>query len=312
MRHIFVNLKRFDIPRSVGGVCRLESPAEWIESVLCDSVKYGLGEQEDVQLVYFLPESLIYPAQAVLARFPAQQTARIAVGCQGVHREDVSTGGNFGAFTTSRTAKAMRAAGCSWSIIGHSEERREKLSLLANYDPRILQDGTANWVARAVICKAVRAEVECALGAGLRALVCVGETADEKGDGSFIEQQPRIAMVLREQLAQSLPEFGSLASTDNLVIGYEPIWAIGPGKTPPGEEYIAFVAGVIREFVEAHLGFLPQVVYGGGLKEENAAMIAQTQGLGGGLVALTRFSGEIGFYPEELKQIITRYTEANR
>jgi len=50
-------------------------------------------------------------------------------------------------------------------------------------------------------------------------------------------------------------------------------------------------------------------VYGGGLKEENAGMIAQIETIDGGLVALTRFTGQIGFYPEELKKIIEKYQQ---
>lgn len=99
---------------------------------------------------------------------------------------------------------------------------------------------------------------------------------------------------------------GGLATQENLTIAYEPIWAIGPGKPPPGAEYIAFVTKLIQAFVEHHLGFLPNVVYGGGLKEENAAAIAGIDSLSGGLVALTRFSGSIGFYPDELKKIVER------
>jgi triosephosphate isomerase len=92
-----------------------------------------------------------------------------------------------------------------------------------------------------------------------------------------------------------------------IVIGYEPIWAIGPGKTPPGKEYIAFVSAFIQRVVRENFGAEIVVVYGGGLKEENAAMIASIETIGGGLVALTQFTGEIGFSVAQLSAIVAKY-----
>ncbi len=303
MKQIFVNLKRFDVPRAMGGLCPVDDPKLWIEQVIADCAQRELGSLEDISLVFLLPESLILIAHETLT---AKKNG-IHIGCQGVFREDVTVGGNFGAFTSNRPATAMRAIGCTWSIIGHSEERKDKLGILAAYDPTILKGGDLGRKARAVVNQLIREEVACALKAGLKALVCVGETAEERGSGSFKEQKPRIETVLREQVEASLPAQEDLALDGNIVIGYEPIWAIGPGKTPPGAEYITFVSNLIRQCVQESFGFTPAVVYGGGLKEENAQMIASVELLSGGLVALTRFSGEIGFYPEELERILLRY-----
>ena len=87
-----------------------------------------------------------------------------------------------------------------------------------------------------------------------------------------------------------------------VVIGYEPIWSIGPGKTPAGRDYIQKIARFVKEVTGGC-----DVVYGGGLKKENAAMLAQIPEIDGGLIALTRFQGEIGFYPEEYLEIIRIY-----
>ncbi len=87
-----------------------------------------------------------------------------------------------------------------------------------------------------------------------------------------------------------------------VVIAYEPIWSIGPGKTPADRPYIEKIA----RFVKAHTGGI-DVVYGGGLKADNAAMLASIPEIDGGLIALTRFSGEIGFYPDEYLAIIDTY-----
>ena len=87
-----------------------------------------------------------------------------------------------------------------------------------------------------------------------------------------------------------------------VTIAYEPVWSIGPGKTPAGKDYITKVARLVKDT----LGDVP-VVYGGGLKMDNAAMLASIPEIDGGLIALTRFSGDIGFYSDEYLGIVERY-----
>ncbi len=132
--------------------------------------------------------------------------------------------------------------------------------------------------------------------------------AEERGDGSLEQQQPRIEKVLLVQVTTALQDLSSELAGQRITIGYEPIWAIGPGKTPPGKEYIAFVSAFIQQTVRERFGVGVTVVYGGGLKEENAAAIASIETIGGGLVALTRFTGEIGFSVSDLARIVDKYT----
>ena len=87
-----------------------------------------------------------------------------------------------------------------------------------------------------------------------------------------------------------------------VVIAYEPIWSIGPGKVPADKEYITKIA----KFVKEKTGDI-DVVYGGGLKADNAKMLASIDEIDGGLIALTRFSGDIGYYPDEYLEIIDLY-----
>ena len=307
MRQIFVNLKRFDVPRSVGGLCPVEDPITWIETVISQTLESGLGTHEALRLTYFLPEGLVAAAIRRLNDDPANLAQGLSIGCQGVHWADVQQGKNFGAFTTCLPAKAAANLGSQWVIIGHSEERRAKLQIMQIYDSDLAGDLERQVRANRAVDQLIQSEVGCALGAGLKVLLCIGETAEERGGGEFEEQKPRIRAILEAQLLIGLQNAVEAVRGQQVVIGYEPVWAIGPGKIPPGQEYIAFVSDSIKRLVRDHTGVDIPVVYGGGLKAENAAMIASIKTIDGGLVALTRFTGEIGFDVKGLKEIIDKY-----
>lgn len=309
MKEIFVNLKRFDVPKSLGGICPMDDPKEWIEWVMDESIKFGLGTLKDMMLVYMLPEALIIPAVEKLKTYSWDERKTLHISSQGVYRNDVVKGGNFGAFTTNLPAAAARTLGCAGTIIGHSEERKDKQEIIGKFEPTWNEnEATRERVAKAVD-ELINEEVISALKQKLYVLMCVGETAEEKGEGTFEEQQVSIKKVLRSQLERGLKGVEDLRANSGIVIGYEPIWAIGPGKTPPGKEYISFVSGYIKEVVKELHGFDIPVVYGGGLKEENAAMLGSIETIDGGLVALTNFTDPIGFNPEQLKVIIEEYTK---
>ena len=141
----------------------------------------------------------------------------------------------------------------------------------------------------AAVNRLLNQEVLGAQAAGLNVLYCIGEKSEE---------QERWQEVLGEQLEVGLRG----ADRDKVVIAYEPVWSIGPGKTPADKPYIQKIA----RFVKEKTGGL-DVVYGGGLKADNAEMLASIPEIDGGLIALTRFAGEIGFYPEEYLEIIRLY-----
>lgn len=307
MHEIFINLKRFDVPKDMGGICLQSNPQKWIEDIIADTVKFGLGKLEDVNITYILAEGLILSAITKLNEFESSDTENINIGIQGVFRDDVSPGGNFGAFSANRPAAAMKNLGCSWTMNGHSEERLDKFTMLSLFDSNVQSDPKVLKKANDTLSWLLNKENIAALKQGLDVLFCVGETAEERGEGSFDEQKPSIEAVLRDQLLIGLKDVKPYLGERKIVIGYEPRWAIGPGKVPPGAEYINFVSAFIKEMTNEMLGVKLPVVYGGGLKEENAKMIAGIETIDGGLVALTKFTGDIAFEPEGLKIIIEKY-----
>lgn len=271
-KYIFLNLKRFDIPKSEHGVNSIAPAADWAPFIV-DAVRDGLAQwAEKAEFAAFFPEAHVIPAAVAAKGSPMQ------VGCQAVHFEDVAEGGNFGAFTSLRTARSMAALGCNYTIIGHCEERKNYKALCSELR------GTNAAAINAILNR----EILCAQNAGLKVLYCVGESFDE---------MERREEILRTQLEEGLKG----ADLSKLVIAYEPLWAIGPGRPVPTAEEIQKVARFVKSVVNC------PIVYGGGLKEANAQMIASIPEMDGGLIALTRFQGEIGFYPDEYLRIISNY-----
>ena len=275
MKHIFLNLKRFDVPAALGGVNRVAPIQEWggyiVKNTQEQLRKYDPNEVEFVQ---YLPEAHLLGAVAARC-----EGSPVQVGCQGVYRMNTAVGGNFGAFTTNRPVSAMKAMGVNATIIGHCEERNDKMGILAE----------AGVTDTRAVNRILNQEIRLAVENGMKVLYCIGEKDTELD---------RWDEVLRQQL-----EIG-LAGVDKskVVIGYEPIWSIGPGKTPAGKDYITKIARFVKE-VTGEI----DVVYGGGLKVDNAEMLASIPEIDGGLIALTRFQGQIGFYPDEYLEIIRTY-----
>ena len=307
VKEIYVNLKRFDVPKQYGGICPKDDPVEWVRETVDQTIALGLGKIDGVSVAYFLPEALLVPAYEALAKYTPEEIGKFQIGCESVYREDVTPGKNFGAFTTNRPAAAMQALGCGWTLIGHSEERKDKLSMLTAYDAEIAADAAAYQKAADAVDAMLKAEVQTALGREMNVLFCIGETAEQKGSDDPAVYEPLVREVLRAQIVNGLK--GVDAGERKIAIGYEPIWAIGPGKTPPNGDYVAFVSSYIKEVCKAELGCELSVVYGGGLKEENAAEMAAVETLDGGLVALTKFTQPIAFDVNSLRNIIGAYVK---
>ena len=158
-----------------------------------------------------------------------------------------------GAHTGEIAAAMLADMGCAYVIVGHSERREDH--------------GESN--------ETVRAKGEAAIAAGLTAIVCIGETLEDRNVGRAVE-------IVGSELEGSLPDG---ASADNAVIAYEPVWAIGTGRTPTGAE-IAEMHASIRALLNARLedGGEVRILYGGSVKPENANAILSVPHVNGALV----------------------------
>jgi triosephosphate isomerase len=156
-----------------------------------------------------------------------------------------------GAHTGDISAAMLRDAGATWVILGHSERRADHGESDAS----------------------VRAKAEAAAAAGLTPIVCVGETEAERLAG-------RATAVVGGQLAGSLPD--GFAG----VVAYEPVWAIGTGRTPTEADVTAmhaFIRGELRSRLGA-AGVAMRILYGGSVKPSNAAALLAVAEVGGALV----------------------------
>ncbi|MGA7457482.1 MAG: triose-phosphate isomerase, partial [Methyloceanibacter sp.] len=160
-----------------------------------------------------------------------------------------------GAHTGDISAEMLANAGASAVIVGHSERRTDH----GETDPLI------------------NAKARAANRAGLTAIICVGETGDERQDGKTLE-------VVGGQLQRSLP---NEARADNTVIAYEPVWAIGSGVTPTAAD-VAELHGFIRGELGRLLGHGEasdlRILYGGSVKPANASELLFVPNVNGALV----------------------------
>ena len=171
-----------------------------------------------------------------------------AIGAEDVHPADK------GAHTGCLSAAMLKEAGASFSIVGHSERRADCHETDAE----------------------VKAKAEALHRHGMRAILCVGETLAERDAG-------RAEAVVTAQIAGSLPEG---AAADWLAIAYEPVWAIGTGRTPTVAD-VAAMHGAIRAKLRALIGDeadAMRILYGGSVTAENAADLLHAGDVDGALV----------------------------
>jgi triosephosphate isomerase len=193
---------------------------------------------------------MVCPPATLIASFAekAKGVRALSVGAQDCHPKP------SGAHTGDLSAEMLADAGARAVIVGHSERRTDH--------------GESDSL--------VRQKAEAAWRAGLVAIVCIGETQHQRDAGQTLD-------ICRGQLNLSLPE-GSTA--DNLVVAYEPVWAIGTGLTPTVQD-VAEVHAAIREVLVARFGGEGagiRILYGGSVKPSNAKELMAVANVNGALV----------------------------
>ena len=196
-----------------------------------------------VEVAIAPPYTLIHPVH--------REAEQIAVGAQDCHEAE------GGAYTGDISASMIADAGGKFVILGHSERR----------------EGHGEKDAK------VRAKVESALNAGLRVILCCGESAETREAGKAVD-------FVKRQLKASLPETVEDAA-DKLTIAYEPIWAIGSGKTATADDIVEMHAEIRAKLIALfgeEAGAQVRILYGGSVKPENASEILNLPEVGGALV----------------------------
>ena len=161
MKHIFLNLKRFDVPVCYGGVNRIAPMGEWGGYIVKNTQEaLKTYDPAEVEFVQYLPEAHLLSAVAARG-----EDSPVQVGCQSVYRMNTAPGGNFGAFTTNRPVSAMLAMGVKATIIGHCEERNDKMGILAE----------AGVVDTKAVNRLLNQEIKLAVENGMTVLYCIGE-----------------------------------------------------------------------------------------------------------------------------------------
>ncbi len=196
-----------------------------------------------------LPDVMICPPAIVLAQAATQlKGSHVQIGGQDCHEESA------GAYTGNISAPMLKRAGAKAVIIGHSERRQYH------------QESN----------KLVAAKMSAAVQAGLVPILCVGETLKERKANQTLR-------LIGQQLRAAMPD---ITRAQQLVIAYEPVWAIGTGLTPTLEE-IAQVHAYIRKTLMRKYGDMGariRILYGGSVNPKNAADILAVQNVNGALV----------------------------
>jgi len=205
-----------------------------------------IGQIDDVEVV-IIPAFTAIPALVSAS----ERVPTIRIGAQNMHWE------KNGAFTGEVSATMLRALYVKYVIVGHSERR----TLFGETD------------------EVVNRKVRAALDAGLRPIVCVGETLQQR-DGGHVEE------VLRRQICEGL---NGVVPKDQpeIVVAYEPCWAIGTGRsaTPAqAEQAHAFIRSVLSELSGASTADRIRIQYGGSVKPENAEDLMRQKNIDGALV----------------------------
>ena len=201
---------------------------------------------DDREVVVFAPFTTLSACARVLA-----DNKRIALGGQNCYPA------SEGAFTGETSPAMLLDCGCAWVLTGHSERRS-----LMGEDDAFIGKKTAH-----------------ALKAGLKAVLCIGETLEERDSGG-------LNAVLVRQMEAGLAELPANIEPERIALAYEPVWAIGTGRVAGPAEIVESHA-VVREFLQKRFparGKQIRILYGGSVKPDNAGALIALDNVDGLLV----------------------------
>lgn len=231
-----------DIRPLVAGNWKMNGTRASLDQIkaMAEGVKSALSAK--VETLICPPATLLYVATALCDDSP------LMIGAQNCHQKQ------SGAHTGEISAEMIADCFGTHVIVGHSERRTDHAETDA----------------------LVRAKTEAAYAAELVAIVCIGETEEERRSGKTLD-------VLKRQLAESLPD---AATAENTVIAYEPVWAIGTGLTPTVEDVEEAHAFMRRELVSrfGSEGGKMRILYGGSVKPSNARELMGIANVDGALI----------------------------
>jgi len=232
-----------------------------------EALKPLVADVQGVEVVVCPPYTALYPVRQALTG------SNIALGAQNVFWKDSfdAQGKSIGAYTGQIAAEMLTEVGCKYVIIGHSETRGR----FGKVEPDIREDLLRHF---GETDASVNAKIRKAFERGLIPIVCVGETLSEREAG----QTDAIVS------GQTKRAFEGLTSgqAKTIVVAYEPVWAIGTGKTCDSQEANR-VCGLIRSTIASlypESASATRIQYGGSVKPENAAELLSQPDIDGALV----------------------------
>jgi triosephosphate isomerase len=196
---------------------------------------------------------------ALAAVYAAIKNSPVALGAQNLYWQDE------GAYTGEISAPMLKSVGCRYCIIGHSERRQ----YFAETD------------------ETVNKKIKAAIKAGLQPIFCVGETEKERESGQTLS-------ILDKQIKKGL-EGLVLEQLDLLIIAYEPVWAIGTGKTATddqAQEVHRFIRSLVKNNFGQALSDSVRILYGGSVKPDNIASLMAMPDIDGALVGGASLNAE--------------------
>ncbi len=227
---------------------------------LAQAIKEGTKDIKNGEVIIAPPFTSLFSVGAAI------KGTQVSLAAQNMHHEDK------GAFTGEIAPGMLKDVGCTYVIIGHSERRK--------YFHESDED--------------VNLKVKKALAVGLKPILCVGETEDERVKGvtqSIIDTQIKKAL-------------SGVENIDNVVIAYEPVWAIGTGKvatSAQAEEVHHFIRGILKELYGAVSKDI-RILYGGSVTKDNISELIGMENIDGALV------GGASLKPDAFLGIINQIT----